>query len=119
MSCQIMRVISSPSISTTGFFTLIFAILRGHLLSAGRQQSSEVAADDCDFGIGTLEQIPIRLNQATPLFHLSPRAGRGRIRREATKPGGGDSPSDPPDVGLRLADGPPHPTSSRCSDVDL
>src|SRR6516162_4338002 len=26
MRCQMMRVISSPSISTTGFFTLIFAI---------------------------------------------------------------------------------------------
>jgi hypothetical protein len=26
MSCQMMRVISSPSISTTGFFTAIFAI---------------------------------------------------------------------------------------------
>ncbi len=26
MSFQMMRVISSPSISTTGFFTLIFAI---------------------------------------------------------------------------------------------
>jgi hypothetical protein len=26
MSCQMMRVISSPSISTTGFATLIFAI---------------------------------------------------------------------------------------------
>src|SRR3954469_7089647 len=35
MYCQMIRVISSPSISTTGFFTLIFAILRGHLLRAG------------------------------------------------------------------------------------
>jgi hypothetical protein len=26
MRCQMMRVISSPSISTTGFVTLIFAI---------------------------------------------------------------------------------------------
>src|SRR2546430_7890314 len=35
MSRQMMRVISSPSISTTGFFTLIFAILRSDLLRAG------------------------------------------------------------------------------------
>ena len=35
MNCQMIRVISSPSISTTGFFTLIFAILRSHLLRAG------------------------------------------------------------------------------------
>jgi hypothetical protein len=26
MNCQMMRVISSPSISTMGFFTLIFAM---------------------------------------------------------------------------------------------
>jgi hypothetical protein len=31
MSCQMIRVISSPSISTTGFFTLIFAIVDGPL----------------------------------------------------------------------------------------
>jgi hypothetical protein len=35
ISFQMMRVISSPSISTTGFFTLIFAILGSHLLRAG------------------------------------------------------------------------------------
>jgi hypothetical protein len=35
MYCQMIRVISSPSISTTGFFTLIFAILGSHLLRAG------------------------------------------------------------------------------------
>src|SRR5437868_14082053 len=35
ISFQMMRVISSPSISTTGFLTLIFAILRSHLLRAG------------------------------------------------------------------------------------
>jgi hypothetical protein len=32
MNFQMIRVISSPSISTTGFLTLIFAILRSHLL---------------------------------------------------------------------------------------
>src|SRR5262249_10524428 len=35
MNFQMMRVISSPSISTTGFATLIFAILQSHLLRAG------------------------------------------------------------------------------------
>src|SRR5262245_8986760 len=35
MNCQMIRVISSPSSSTTGFFTLIFAILRSHFLRAG------------------------------------------------------------------------------------
>ena len=33
MSCQMMRVISSPSISTTGFFTLIFGIADDLLLA--------------------------------------------------------------------------------------
>src|SRR5688572_29745114 len=32
MNCQMMRVISSPSISTTGFFTLIFAMSGSHHL---------------------------------------------------------------------------------------
>jgi hypothetical protein len=35
MSRQMMRVISSPSISTIGFLTLIFAILWSHLLRVG------------------------------------------------------------------------------------
>src|SRR3954463_13962373 len=34
MNCQMIRVISSPSISTTGFFTLIFAMSASHLLRA-------------------------------------------------------------------------------------
>src|SRR6185369_15836792 len=35
MNFQMIRVISSPSISTTGFLTLIFAILRSHLSKPG------------------------------------------------------------------------------------
>jgi hypothetical protein len=34
INCQMIRVISSPSISTTGFFTLIFAI--GDLFRSAR-----------------------------------------------------------------------------------
>src|SRR5262245_33361649 len=44
MNCQMMRVISSPSISTTGFLTLIFAILRSHLLSAGTSERRKFGA---------------------------------------------------------------------------
>src|SRR6266446_8352872 len=43
MRCQMMRVISSPSISTTGFFTLIFAIadepLRARMRDGGRRNA--------------------------------------------------------------------------------
>src|SRR5262245_30756201 len=43
MRCQMMRVISSPSISTTGFFTLIFAIadapLRARMREGGRRNA--------------------------------------------------------------------------------
>jgi hypothetical protein len=34
-----IRVISSPSISTTGFFTLIFAMSASHLLRIGSPRS--------------------------------------------------------------------------------
>src|SRR6185312_3907591 len=35
MYCQMIRVISSPSISTTGFVTLIFAISTSHRVGSG------------------------------------------------------------------------------------
>jgi hypothetical protein len=40
MNLQMIRVISSPSISTTGFFTLIFAISGNHHLDESRRWRS-------------------------------------------------------------------------------
>src|ERR1044072_797485 len=39
MNCQMIRFISSPSISTTGLATLIFAIVTSHLSRADRTAS--------------------------------------------------------------------------------
>src|SRR4029450_12613119 len=52
MNVQMMRVISSPSISTRGFVTLIFAILRSHLLRAGIGNGRRI---DGKFGVRSLK----------------------------------------------------------------
>src|SRR4029078_550086 len=55
MNFQMMRVISSPSISTTGFCTLIFAMLRSHLLRVGndRRIDGRLDARHGSRGLGT------------------------------------------------------------------
>jgi hypothetical protein len=55
MNFQMMRVISSPSISTTGFATLIFAILGSHLLRAGIGNDRRT---DGKFGARSLKMPP-------------------------------------------------------------
>src|SRR6187399_797451 len=64
--CQMMRVISSPSISTTGFFTLIFAIYLRDSCQAGKPEPSIIAKDGGLFE--SLEEVAIVVGpQARPL----------------------------------------------------
>src|SRR5262245_41204540 len=81
MRCQMIRVISSPSISTTGFFTLIFAT----------PFSSEFATRGSVSGTGLVSRTPTSTERRTPkteqrLWHLDrlarqARGGRGQTAR--------------------------------------
>src|SRR5438874_448965 len=52
MNCQMIRVISSPSSSTTGLATLIFAILKVLMLQRDRDSAAYIRAD-CTQQFGT------------------------------------------------------------------
>src|SRR3974390_3042282 len=94
ISCQIMRVISSPSISTTGFATLIFAISESLMNSHGNgvggraYSTARITAQSTDKYIAASSFCGDQLGDG----------GRGRLvppMREAERHGGSSGPKAP------------------------
>ena len=98
MNFQMMRVISSPSISTTGFFTLIFAMCAASCITVRRacvhrRCGCTALTGPNDYGAGTFDEGPCDQGDALGRCVLMP--GYRARRYHYTGFEGVPSPDDP------------------------
>src|SRR5918911_992550 len=109
MKCQMIRVISSPSSSTTGFSTLIFAIIRALVLVGAPERARRAEArDSCRPATarGRYSTRPGGAHAAAEgALHAGVYVRRGRPRRAGVRGAAPDDAAEIPDRAVRRPPG--------------